>query len=519
MKIERTQNATRNIFFGGLLKIYQIAIPFLMRTAMIYFMGVQYLGLNSLFTSVLQVLNLAELGVGSAMVYSMYKPIAEDDKESICALMNLYRTYYFIIGAVIAVAGIALTPFLPNLIKSDLPSDVNIYILYWLNLAVTVLSYWLFAYKNSLFQAHQRIDVISKVTLLTNTVQYGVQILAIIFLKNYYAYVVIALATQAVTNIITAVAANKMYPDYKPIGKMPKSKVKDINHRIRDLFTSKIGAVVVNSADTLVISAYLGLTMLAIYQNYYYILNSVVGFVAIVFQACTAGIGNSVIVETKEKNFADLKKFTFLIAWIAGFCTCCFLCLYQPFMEIWVGKDLMLGFTAVICFSIYYFVYEINQLLNTYKDAAGIWHEDRFRPLVTAIANLGMNLIMVQFWGIYGVLLSTVLSMLIVGMPWLLYNLFTVLFDMKQLPEYLKALFRYVIVALISWIICYNVCQLVTLGLWGTVIIRAIICCFLPNVIYFIAYYKMSEFGQCIQLVDKMTKNKLNLEKRILRKK
>lgn len=514
MKIERTKNATRNIIFGGILKAYQIAVPFLMRTAMIYFMGVQYLGLNSLFTSILQVLNLAELGVGSAMVYSMYKPIAEDDKTSICALMRLYRTYYRVIGAVIAVIGVALTPFVPSLIRSDLPSDVNIYILYWLNLAVTVLSYWLFAYKNSLFQAHQRIDVTSRVTLFTNTVQYGLQILVIIFLKNYYAYVIIALLTQALTNIVTAIVATKMYPNYKPVGKLNQNKIKEINHRIRDLFTSKIGAVVVNSADTIVISAFLGLTMLAIYQNYYFILTSVIGFVTIIFQACTAGIGNSVIVETKEKNFDDLKKFTFLIAWIAGLCTCCFLGLYQPFMEIWVGKDLMLGFTAVICFCIYYFIYEINQLLNTYKDAAGIWHEDRFRPLVTAAANLGMNIVMVQFWGIYGVLLSTVLSMIFVGMPWLLYNLFTVLFNMKQLPEYLKALVRYIIVVLISCILSFLLCRIITVNnLWVTLIIRAIICCTLPNIVYYIAYRKTIEFRECIELIDKMTQNRFKLKK------
>ena len=515
MKIERTKNASRNIVFGIVLRIYQIAVPFLMRTAMIYFMGVQYLGLNSLFTSILQVLNLAELGVGSAMVYSMYKPIAEDDETMICALMQLYKLYYRVIGLVIAVVGLLLTPFIPNLINGDLPSELNIYVLYLLNLAVTVLSYWLFAYKNSLLQAHQRTDVTSKVTLVTNTIQYGLQFLVLVTIKNYYIYVLTAFVTQALTNIVTAIVATKMYPDYHPGGKLPKTQVQDINHRIRDLFTSKLGGVIVNSADTVVISAFLGLTMLAIYQNYYYILTSIIGFVGIVFQSCTAGIGNSVIVETKEKNFNDLKKFTFLISWIAGFCTCCLLCLYQPFMEIWVGEDLMLGFSAVICFCIYYFVYEINQLLNTYKDAAGIWHEDRFRPLVTAGANLGMNLIMVQFWGVYGVLLSTVLSTLFVGMPWLLHNLFTVLFDKKQLPEYIKAVFYYVIVAFISCIVCYFICQLFHLSSWLTLIVRIIICCLVPNVIYFIAYRKRLEFKQCLQLLDNMTKNKFNLEKKM----
>lgn len=515
MKIERTKNASRNIVFGIVLRIYQIAVPFLMRTAMIYFMGVQYLGLNSLFTSILQVLNLAELGVGSAMVYSMYKPIAEDDETMICALMQLYKLYYRVIGLVIAVVGLLLTPFIPKLINGDLPPELNIYVLYLLNLAVTVLSYWLFAYKNSLLQAHQRTDVTSKVTLVTNTIQYGLQFLVLVTIKNYYIYVLTAFVTQALTNIVTAIVATKMYPDYHPGGKLPKTQVQDINHRIRDLFTSKLGGVIVNSADTVVISAFLGLTMLAIYQNYYYILTSIIGFVGIVFQSCTAGIGNSVIVETKEKNFNDLKKFTFLISWIAGFCTCCLLCLYQPFMEIWVGEDLMLGFSAVICFCIYYFVYEINQLLNTYKDAAGIWHEDRFRPLVTAGANLGMNLIMVQFWGIYGVLLSTVLSTLFVGMPWLLHNLFTVLFDKKHLPEYLKSLLLYVLVVFISCVGCYFICQLFHFGNWLILIVRIVICCLVPNIIYFVAYRKRIEFKQCLQLLDNMTRNKFDLEKRL----
>lgn len=515
MKLERTKNATRNIVFGMALKIYQIAMPFLLRTAMIYFMGVEYLGLDSLFTSILQVLNLAELGVGSAMVYGMYKPIIEDDTKTICALMRLYRTYYRVIGCIIAVIGVAVTPFIPALVKSDLPSELNIYVLYLLNLAATVLSYWLFAYKNALFQAHQRVDVVSKVALLTSTIRYVLQFAVIFWIKDYYLYIMAMLLAQILTNIITAIRATKAYPNYKPIGKLEKSAVKGINQRIRDLFTSKLGSVIVNSADTVVISAFLGLTVLAVYQNYYFILTAVIGLVAIVFNACTAGIGNSVIVESKEKNYNDLKKFTFLIAWLAGFCTCCFLCIYQPFMELWVGKDLMLEFSAVICFCAYYFVYEINQLLNTYKDAAGIWHEDRFRPLVTAGANLVMNLIMVQLWGIYGVLLSTVLSTLLVGMPWLLHNLFTVLFPKKLMRDYLKHLLSYAAIVLISCVVCFGISYWIQLPLWLTLATRFVVCLIVPNVFYWLAYRKTAQFRQCTQLLDRMTKNKLHLERRL----
>jgi len=503
------------MIFGSILKIYQLLIPFVMRTAMIYLLGVQYLGLNSLFTSVLQVLNLAELGVGSAMVYSMYKPIANDDADAICALMRLYKIYYRIIGLVVCVAGLILLPFIPYLIKGEVPPDINVYILYILNLGATVLSYWLFAYKNSILQAHQRTDIISKVMLLTETLKYIIQFATLAVFHNYYYFVIVLLFTQVLTNIFTAIVANRMYPQYQPKGNLPKEMIQQINHRIRDLFTSKIGAVVVNSADTIVISAFLGLSVLAVYQNYFYLITAVTGMITIIFASVTAGIGNSIVVETQEKNFNDLRKFTFIIAWIAGVCTSCFLCLYQPFMRLWVGTDLLLDFSIVVCLCIYFFIFEINQLLNTYKDAAGIWHEDRFRPLITALTNLTLNLISVQFMGLYGVVLSTILSMLFVGMPWLLHNLFTTLFDRENLIPYLKKLARYVIVVFISCVITFFVCSLFSLTDILLVVVRLVCCCIIPNIIFFLAYRNMDEFKQSVQLADKMTKGKIKLLKKL----
>ncbi len=518
MRIERTKNATRNIVFGVILRIYQIVVPFIMRTAMIYYLGVQYLGLNSLFASVLSVLTLAELGVGSAMVFSMYKPIAEDDTKTICALMQLYKVYYRIIGLIIAIIGLVITPFIPHLIHSDLPEGLNIYVLYMLHLASTVLSYWLFAYKNCLLTAHQRNDITNKVTMAVSSLLYAFQLFILLVLKNYYCYVLAALISQAATNIMTAIVVDKMYPQYQAGGSLPKYEVMKINKRVTDLFTSKIGSVVVNSADTIVISSFLGLTALAIYQNYFYIMNSVIGIIGIIMTSCTAGIGNSLIIESREKNYNDLNKLTFIIAWISGFCTSCFLTLYQPFMTIWVGKNLLLPFSAVICFCIYFYVFEINRLLNTFKDAGGIWHKDRFRPLITALGNLGMNLLIVRHWGLYGIILSTVLSMLIIGMPWLLYNLFTELFDFDQLRDYLFRLFYYSSMALFSCLTTGLICSFVQGSNWSTVFIRGLICCIVPNVIFLIVYRNTLVFRQCVQLVDRITKKKLHLESRLNRK-
>lgn len=516
-KIERTKNATRNIIFGFILKLYNIVIPFVMRTAMLYLLGVQYLGLNSLFTSILQVLNLAELGVGSAMIYSMYKPIVDDDKRKICSLMKLYQLYYRVIGLIIAILGLTLLPFIPRLISGDIPSNINIYMLYLLNLGATILSYWLFAYKNCLLDAHQRVDINSKIDFIIKTIQYALQLIVLIYIKSYYVYLIVALFTQVMRNIITAMIVDKMYPEYEPSGKLDKGEVKVINNRVKDLFTSKIGGGIVNSSDTIVISTFLGLNMLAIYQNYFFILNSIIMIVGIIFSSCMAGIGNSIILETKEKNFNDLNKFTFIIAWISGFCACCLLCLYQPFMKIWVGQEYKLQLNVVICLCIYYFIYEINQLLCTYKDAAGIWHEDRFRPLVTALSNLIMNLILVKFIGVYGVILSTVLATLFIGMPWLLHNLFTILFEREQFKSYVKKLLLYTGTTILSCSITYCICTLIRYSDLLELIFKGLICCILPNIIFFFVYRKMAEFKQTVQLADKITKGKLGLEKRILK--
>ena len=504
-KIERTKNATRNIIFGVILRAYQIIVPFLMRTAMIYLMGVQYLGLNSLFTSVLQVLNLAELGVGSAMIYSMYRPIAEDDNTTICALMKLYRTYYRLIGLIIAVVGCILTPFIPKLISGDIPQGINIYILYLLNLGATVLSYWLFAYKNSILQAHQRTDIVSKVTLITNTIQYVLQLFVLWIFKNYYLYVIVMLVTQALTNIVTALMADKIYPQFKPKGELHKEEIHQINQKIRDLFTAKLGGVVVGSADTIVISAFLGLTTLAVYQNYYFIMNSICGFITVIFSAITAGIGNSLVTESSEKNYNDFKKFTFIICFILCICCCCFVGLYQPFMKLWVGKKFMLSFSFVILFCILFYCLELAMVWATVKDAAGLWHSDRFRPLIGACANLIMNIVLVQVIGLYGIILSTVFSYIFISMPWLIHNLFKFLYN-ESLKVYLKDLSMYILVAILATTITTIICRKITFVGIFELVFKGIISIIIPVSIEILCYRKKEEFKESIKLVKKMLK-------------
>lgn len=517
MKIERTKNAARSISAGMVLKVYQMVMPFLTRTAMIEFWGVEYLGLNSLFSSILHMLNLAELGVGAAMVFSMYKPIAEDDTPRICALMGLYRRYYRLIGLVIGVAGLLLTPFVPQLISGELPGGLNVYWLYLLNLASTVLTYWLFAYRNCLLQAHQRLDLSSKITLVSSTLQYILQLVIIIWVKDYYLYVVVLMLTAVLNNILTAVVTKRNFPQYDPRGKLDKADVQVINGKIRDIFSGKLGYVVLQYADTIVISAFLGLTVLAVYQNYYFILTSVMAIIDIIISSITAGLGNSFVVESKEKNYRDMLKFTFLFLWVTGVCACCFLGMYQPFMEIWVGEELMLGFGMVICFATYFMVYTFNRLMTIYKDAAGLWHQDRFRPLVTAFANLAMNLLTVRWWGLYGVVLSTVASMLFIGLPWQMHNLFTNMFDLEALKGYLRLIGKFVLALVVSGAAVVLICLHITLSPWVKLLLCALVSAIVPNLIFLLLLHRDAQFRPAVQFIDRLTKRKLGLEKRLFR--
>ena len=177
-------------------------------------------------------------------------------------------------------------------------------------------------------------------------------------------------------------------------------------------------------------------------------------------------------------------------------------------MELWVGKELMLALSAVICFVFYFFIRQLNALFNLYKDASGMWHEDRYRPLVAALTNLILNLILVKIIGIYGVILSTVLAILCVGMPWLLYNLFTVIFEKNNMFSFLKKLCFYCIVVFISCFMSYFVCSFINADLVFTILIRGIICCIIPNIVYYVAYRNTEEYQASLVLVNNITKEK-----------
>lgn len=503
MRIQRVKNASRNIVFGMLLKVYQIIMPFIMRTVMIYYLGIEYAGLNNLFISILQVLNLAELGIGAAMIYSMYEPIAKNDEKKICALMNLYKISFRVIGLIVLVLGLVILPFVPKFISGSVPNELNIYILYLMHLAVTVISYWLFSYKNSLLYAHQRTDISSKVVLGTNTFQYIFQLISLLVFKNYYLYLIVSIITQIATNIITSMVVDKIYPSYKASGKVDEITSKSIKKHVLGLITNKIGSTVLNSTDAIIISSFLGLSILAIYQNYQFIITAVISIVTIVYQACLAGIGNSLILEDKKKNYDDFRTMNFIIYWISSFCSSCMICLFKPFMKIWMGDTYLLDIDVVICLVVYFFIYQIEQLIGMYKDAAGIWYEDRFRPLITAAGNVILSLILVNMLGLYGVKIATIICMVILSLPWLIANIFKYIFPDESKHKYCFSLGIYVLLAIINCCLTYFICSFIPDTGIINLIIKMIVCVIISNIINLIIFIKNKEFKRTFNIIKK----------------
>lgn len=508
MQIERIKNTKRNIVFGFINKIVLMLLPFFIRTIILYKFGSEYLGLNSLFSSILQVLNLSELGFSSAIVYSLYKPIAQNDGDIICALMSYYKRMYRKIGIFIGVVGVMLLPFLPHLIKGNCPAGINIYMLYLIFLVNTIISYLFFAYKSALLNAHQRVDVISNIATVTQGSMAFMQILLILLTSNYYLYILMMPIFTLINNIITSYVVDRKYPNYVCRGKLPKEYVANIKKQVSGLMVSKICQTTRNSFDSIILSASLGLIITAIYSNYYYIMTSIIAVMTVIYDAMLAGVGNSIVMESREKNYADLKKFNYIYMWIAGWCTICLACLYQPFMEIWAGREMMFDYSVVVLFCTYFYVLKMGDIRSVYSAASGLWWENRIRAICEAATNLILNIILVQIWGVHGVIIATLLSLLIINFGFGSQLVFKHYFKNGKLGEYFWLHAKYAVVTFFVAYITYCICNFFMINGVTRIMVNGIICCIVPNLLYYFIYCKSQAYKDSIPWLRAILKRK-----------
>ncbi len=490
----RTQNAIRNIIFNLLSKFINIFLPFLVRAIFINQIGTELLGLNNLFSSILQVLNLSELGFNDAVVFAMYKPVAENDNVTICAILNFYRKVYHVIGLVIILSGLMITPFLDRFITGTVPAGVNIYVLFSIYLMNTAISYMFFAYKGSLIVAYQRIDISSKITILTKVLVNILQLLVIVTIKDIYAYTIILVIGSIINNLLTGYTAKKQFPDIKCAGKLNREIKNIIKEKIKGLVIYKVCMSSRNSFDSIFISAFVGLSATAIYGNYFYILGAVASFSSAITEALLPTIGNSIVTETEEKNYDDMNKINFIYLWIAGFCTICMMNLYQPFTELFFGKENMFPFSIVVLFCMYYYVLRMGDVRAVYSDAHGLWWENRYRLLLETISNIILNYILGKYFGVIGIIIATLVSLFIFGFVGASKVLFQYYFKKYKIKEFWILNLKMASVMCVTAMIVFPLCQLIHGNLWFILAVRFIICCLVINIIFYLLYQRTSLF-------------------------
>lgn len=495
MKYNRVENSKRNMLFGAIYKVTNILLSFFNRTFVLYILGTQYLGLSSLFTSMLSILSLADLGFSSAIVYSMYKPIAEDDRETVISLMCFYKKVYRCIGLAIFLIGVIVSFFVKFIVAGEIPSDINLQILFLIQLSNIVISYLFFAYKASILSAYQREDVTSIISAIIIVIQYMIQFLLLCITKNYYLYILVLPIFTLLKNILQSIVVDKRYPWIREKNRdvLDEKAKRVLIKKVRALFAHKIGGVIANSLDNIVISAFLGLTVIAIYNNYYYIYSSLVGFLAIFYKSIQAGLGNSIAIETKESNYKKFVKLIYLNNWIVGWCTTCMFCLCQPFMELWAGKKNMLSMDSVFLLCMSFYINMSRRIIVTFKDATGIWEADQVKPVISGMLNIFLNIIFTRKIGLNGVIISTIIAFLVIEIPWEMRALFKEYFH-KKMGEYIWLQIKH----LILWgaILAITYCVCIRMPVVGIVelLVRGIICIILPNIILLLSWNRKVAF-------------------------
>lgn len=509
MKIERTKNTVSGSIWGWINQIVMLIFPFITRTCVLYFLGTQYVGVGSLFTSILSVLSLAELGIGSAIIYCMYQPIADNDEKKICALLKLYKDIYTIIGLVVLTIGVILLPFIKYFINGEVPDDINIYIIYIIYLLNSVVSYWCLAYKSCILNAFQRNDILTRISIFVRTFFFALQIVIIYKLRNYYLFIILMPMTSAFVNLITSFVSDKYYPQYKCYGYLTREELKMIKKQVVGLLSQRLAYTSRNALDNIIISAYLGLSMVAIYGNYFYVINALTGILAVIFTSMQAGIGNSVAKETIEKNYKDFENINFLYLWLAGWCTVCFTCLVQPFMKAWVGNQLLFSSKIVLMLSVYFFAMKMTDSVGAFVSATGLWWKCKWVYLVETFVNLVLNIGMGYYFGISGIITATIISVLFIDYCFTVIILHKNYFTEWKVSKFIvKGLFYLLvtcIVTVISFLIIDNLYLTINSSgsIYAELIIKGIMCVFFPNIFFYAVFWNTSQFKETKKWLSK----------------
>lgn len=489
----RTQKAEMNFIVNAVMLFIAVLPVFFLRKVFLDALGPEILGLTSLYLSIIGLLSLAELGISSAIIYALYKPYAENDHEKVMGYIQYYAKFYRVIGLAIILAGIAVLPFFPFFIKGDIDiDDARFYFL--LTLASTVITYF-YSAKFSLLivaQENYRITIAFTASLSLTSI---LQIVALSLYPNFYLFLVI----QLVINIgyfivINAYIKNRFQWSKVRPNALGKQEKEQLTKNIKALFIHKIAGYAIFGTDNLLISYYINLAVVGVYNSYYLLIEFASKLVQKAFNGITASIGNLLAEEGSEKAYVIHKKLFFFNFWIASFIVISYFNTIRQFVLLWLGNSQFLDtFTiSIILLNLYITMMRVS--VENFKEAGGLYQQDQYAAILEVFVNLGFSILFVQYLGLPGIFLGTLVSNLSIVF-WIKPKIVYKHIFQEKLRKYFIMYFKYTGIALIPLILTYAA----TINLQNSISLSAFLINCLLNIIiinlfYFVIFRNNIEF-------------------------
>lgn len=471
-------------------------------------LAVDYLGVNGLFSNILSMLSLAELGIGSAIVYALYKPLAENDEKKIATLVQFYGSCYRVIGCVVAVIGLALMPFLKLIITSEPAIKESIYLLYIIYLFNTASTYF-FSYRSSLISAAQQHYIVLVVSYIITIVQSIFQIVWLLLTHEYLGYLIISSIGTLCYNLIISYIAKKKYPYISGNKAEPLSgeERKKLVRNVRALTIWKLSGKLVNSTDNIIITYFKGIITVGLASNYTLLSGTINTLLNSIFSSMSASIGNLNAIETKEKRLSIFNAINFMNFWLFGWASIGICVVSSDIVRVLFGESYVLGPEIPFVIALNFYMVGIQNSVWSFNNAMGLFRQGRYLLLLTAAFNLIFSIILGRVWGLFGILIATAISRLLTNTWYDSYKLFRHGFHMSVLPYYIKRI-KYFCLITGTGYICYLISGIYHSSAVVDTVYKFVICTIIPNAVFFLIFFRTDEFKYYMQVIGQL-KSKL----------
>lgn len=512
----RTIYALKNMISSLGSHFVSMLLGFISQAIFVRTLGTEYLGINGLFSNIVSMLAVVELGIGSAIIYNLYKPISKDDRESIKTLMNFYKKCYRIIALIILIIGILIIPFLGNLVGKTTLKSNTIILIYLLFILDTVCSY-LLTYKRSMLYANQKNYIIDIIHILYLLILNTIQIVILLTTKNYILYLSFKILMRLLENIAITSVVNKQYSylQDKDIKKIDKVTLNGILKKVKGLIIHKIGVFLVAGTDNIIISTFLGVSTVGLYSNYYMIINAISTIVNQIFTSFKASIGNLLVNSDYNKNYDVFRKLQFMNFWFAMMSSIGEFIVMESFIKIWVGQEYILPRLVLITLCLNNYVYITKLCSSNFQEAAGIFYEDRFVPIIESVVNIVFSIILLKIFGLAGVFMGTICSNIITHIYSYPKFVYQKLFNQKRTQYYLDTA-KYFIITLGLAFVTYLISELInTNNDLLQVISRILIVLIIPNLFVILIFHNKKEYKYFYELIIQQIRKVKKIWKKI----